>query len=38
MNSSESGIVHENMFRDIALDCIKIQLVSGDCFFALRFG
>jgi len=23
MNSFESGIVHENMFCDIALDCIK---------------
>lgn len=31
MNSFESGIVHENMFHDIALASIKRQL-SGDYF------
>lgn len=38
MNSFESGIVRENVFRDIALDCIKRQLVSGDCFLHCDLG
>jgi len=32
MNSFESGIVHENVLCDIALACIKRQLVRGDFF------